>query len=627
MPIKSPFFCLLTPRPALVRSVVFLLLVSLFILLPGFGLPESAWSGAVPEVTVAASVLSDYRVDSYRIDCEISPDGQVVVQEKLDLFYQQESKELAFFLSTGKARSLKLLSVAISAGSPADSTPVQLVEVLPADSKTQANLQSLSYSLNADGLNDRLKIRSVGHANETRQVVIRYQLDGALVQLTDAIKFRRSFFALAGDKTIAKPVLMIHYPQGAQADSVWSRPVSPIAFMTTEVDADTVQMSAPQLLAKQKMEAVLILPVSGFAPGAALLPQGTVGNRAAVIAEIEQELARMSQLAWADAFLSRLTWILLTLAVFILTILFLVFEREGLLRLPLDRGLPKGPVAIPVHRPAILARLSRHHHPGQILLATLLDLVIRGKLRLDGHVFTLLAHSVPDYQGMSAYEIFLLQWFYERITKENTLAPAQIRKYALDRRTAAEFAAYYEQFILLIQEDMVKEGLLDLPKRHQGKLLGLVMAGFYASASLCIVLVTRSLPGLVLLVPALLFAGFALGLKHLTRQGNLEAAKARHLRQQIRHYASLKKGQPAEPRLDSDLLAPAIALGADKPYLRQLTELYHQDQSLARAFMAQLTQSQINDSEHLAGFARDLDAMGSMLSASLYLALGVHFYD
>ncbi|NCC75518.1 MAG: DUF2207 domain-containing protein [Clostridia bacterium] len=619
--------CMMTPRPAFRWAVVFLLLLGMVLLTPAGLALVNPWLPQVAAVDVAASMLSDYRIDSYRIDCQITADGKVTVQEKLDILYQQDCEELVFALDAGKARSLQVVSVAISAGSIVKGSPVQLVEVMPAEAKTQAKLQSLSYKLSSDDSVQRLKIRTVGTASETRQIVIRYELDGALVQLKDAVKFRRSFFAMAEGKTVASPVLLIHYPVVKEAGSTWYQAISLVSFVTAEVDQDTIQMSAQQLSASQDMTAAVILPAAGFASGAALLPQGIVQDKATAIAEIEAEMARMIQRTWVEGFLARLTWILLVVALFVLTFLVLVFEREGLLGQPRSLGSTQGHITAPAHSPAILARLSRNHHPGQILLGTMMDLVVRGKLRLDGHVFTLLAYSVPDYQGMSAFEIFLLQWFFERITRENTLSTAQIRRYALDKGTAAEFSAYYEQFIHLIQEDMAKAGLVDLHKRHLGKVIGLTFAGAYALAGLLITGITGALAGLILIVPALVFAGFGLGLKHLTRLGNIEAAKAWAFRLLLKSYARQKKHEPDNPVLDSTLLASAIALGVSRRYLRQLSELYGSKRRLVSQFMAGLTKSLTGDVENLAGFARDLDAMGSMLSASLYLALGIHFYD
>jgi len=619
--------CTMTPWPAFRWAVVFLLLLGVVLMSPASASWLNPWSSQGTEAEVAASVLSDYRINSYRIDCQLAADGKAVVQEKLDILYQQDCEELVFALDAGKARSLRVVSVAISAGSIVDGSPIQLVEVLPAEANTQAKLQSLSYKLSADDSVQRLKIRTVGHASETRQIVIQYELDGALVQLKDAVKFRRMFFTLVQDKAIASPVLLIHYPAAKKAASPWYQAISPAMFVTTEVDQDTIQMSALQLSAGQDMTAAVILPVAGFASGAALLPQGIVQDKATVIAEVEAEMARMIQQTWVEGFLARLTWILLVVGLFVLTFLVLVYEREGLLGQPRLLETTRGSFAEPAYSPAVLARLSRYHHPGQILLGTMMDLVVRGKLRLDGHVFTLLAHGVPDYQGMSAYEIFLLQWFFERITRENTLSTAQIRRYALDKGTAAEFSAYYEQFIHLIQEDMVKDGLVDIRKKHHGIVIGLTLAGGYALAGLLITGLTGALTGLLLIIPALLFAGFGLGLKHLTRLGNAEAAKAGAFRQLLCTYARWRKHEPDNPALDSSLLAFAIALGVSRPYLRQLAELYGSRRGLVSQFMARLTQSLTGDSENLAGFARDLDAMGSMLSASLYLALGIHFYD
>ena len=619
--------CMMTPWPAFKWAVVFLLFLGIILMSPASLSLLIPWSSPAAAVEVAASVLSDYRINSYRIDCQLAADGTVMVQEKLDILYQQDCEELVFILDAGKARSLQVVSVVISAGSIVAGSPVQMVEVMPAEANTQANLQSLSYKLSADDSIQRLKIRTVGQASETRQIVIQYELEGALVQLKDSVKFRRMFFSLVQDKDIASPVLLIHYPTAKKAASPWYQAISPVLFVTTEVDQDTIQMSAPQLSAGQDMVAVVILPTAGFASGAALLPQGIVQDKTSVIAEIEAEMARMIQRTWVAGFLARLTWILLVVGLFVLTFLVLVYEREGLLRQPRLLETTRDSFAIPAYSPAVLARLSRYHHPGQILLGTMMDLVVRGKLRLDGHVFTLLAHGVPDYQGMTAYEIFLLQWFFERITRENTLSTAQIRRYALDKGTAAEFAAYYEQFIHLIQEDMVKDGLIDIHKRHLGKVIGLTLAGGYALAGILITGLTGAPTGLLLIIPVLLFAGFGMGLKHLTRLGNAEAAKSGAFRQLLSTYARWRKHEPENPELDSSLLAFAIALGISRSYLRQLAELYGNKRGLVSRFMARLTKSLAGDAENLAGFARDLDAMGSMLSASLYLALGIHFYD
>ncbi len=621
------FSCKIAPGSTISRVMVFLLVFGLLLLGPAGLAQPGHQPGQTATFDVSASVLADYQIQSYQIDCEITPDGLVRVQEKLDIRYEQDCEELEFVLDAGKARNLELVSVAISVRAATTDLDDQMVEVMPDEADSQTQMQSLSYKLSNDDALSRLKIRTIGEAGETRQVVVRYQLAGALVQLKDAIKFRRGFFNLAQGKPIANPILLIHYPADPDAGSPWFTAISPVPFVSAQVDQDTIQMSTLQLPARQNMTAAVIMPATGFTSAAALLPQGVVQDKAASIAEIEAEQARMTQRAWVKGFLDRLNWILMVAALFALTFLVLVFEREGLLWLPRhfreDEYLLKGPG----YSPAILARLSRHHHPGQILLGTLMDLVLRGKLRLDGHVFTLKAHGLADYQGMTAFEIFLLQWFFERITQENTLSTAQIRRYALDRHTATEFSAYYEQFIILIQEDMVKAGLLDLHKKHLGKVIGLTLAAGYALASALITTTTGTLEGLILLLPAFLFVAFALGLKHLTRLGNIEAAKAGIFRQHLSHYARWKKNQAHNPALDCALLAPAVALGVARNYLHQLKALYGSNHDLISQFMAPLTKSLAGDAPNLADFARDLDAMGSMLSASLYLALGIHFYD
>jgi hypothetical protein len=605
-------------------ALLTLLATVLFAPLAGGVFPDGLCSAVLP--TAWASILADYQIESYRVDCEIQTDGGVMVQEAVQLYFQQDTQDLDLVLKPGRARQLRLLSVAISAPEADRDNPGQLLEVLPA-ADSPGLPQSLSYQYNPDDPEGRLRIRAISQAGARRLFVIRYQLDGALTALTDAVKFRRTFFSLTGERTIRQPLLLLHFPTPPDAGSVWFQPVCATPFLAARLDAATVQMSAVELPAHQTMDAVLILPPAVVRPGSATLPQGALQDQATCMAAVTEEARRLAHNARRQSGLFSLTWLLLIVAVFVLSFLILVTEREGWLflnRSAANIGQPS------LFRPAVLASLAGRRRPGPLLLGTLLDLVERGKLRLDGHVFTRIATDVKDYAGMAVYEIFLLQWFFERVTLEPTLSTAQIRKYALDRHTAPEFAAYYEQLIILIEDEMAEQGLTDPAKRARARSAGGILAGVYTLAGLGLPLFLHVLPGLLLLIPAGGFLLYGFGMKHLTREGYRQASLVRAFRRQLKNPAEgSATSQAACPERDAACLPQAVALGVSRPYLNQLAKRYGEDLSLQQRFLERLTGIPATAGEpgSFRQFADDLEIMESMLSASLYLALGIHFHS
>ncbi len=573
-------------------------------------------------VSVAGAVLPAYAVEGYRVDCDIQTDGSVLVTEAVDLQYLTDTESITFKLPLEEATTLNLQSVAISADTSTGGA-VSLLEVMPAESSKQAKSQTLSYTLNEETDPLRLKINAFGASSTERKIVIIYILQGAVVRAGDSVQLRRTFFSSLGRTGVTEPILMLHYPEKIKAESVWFQAISSAPFLAAQVDANTVQMSTPRLAAGQSMEAALVLPADGLTATLSELPDDH--DRAALIARIEQDVQRVARGGRIDQVLFSLIWILLLAAVFLIILVVLFFDHEGLVQLrhSIKTQLRSN------YRPAVLARLFRLHHPGQILLGTLLDLVQRGKLRLDGHVFSFNETKPVDYRGMAVYEIFLVQWLFERVTKSSTISTAQIRKYALDRRSAPEFSAYYDQLIKLVNEEMVKDGLIDLTKYRVGKIIGISLGLVYTVLGILISILLFSFAGLLLLLPAIYFFLYGSKSRYLTGEGNRQANIGYVFRKSLKRYARHIVASAIAPDLVAANLSHAVALGLIRPYSKQVELAYGQKPSLLCAFLGQFSRSMIaaDPVVQLQSFTRDLEAMGSMLSASLYFALGIHFNE
>lgn len=600
-------------------TVTGLMIASLVLLapvLPAKLLPDDI---AAP---VSAAFLLDYSVEGYRIDCDIQADSSIQVTESINLKYLLDSESIALKLPLDGATALNLKSVAISADTSTGGA-VKLMEVLPAESSKQASSQTLTYTYAADNDPRRLRISAFAASGTLRKLVVKYELQGALVRIGDTIEMRRTFFSSLGRKAITEPILMLHYPDQVNAEDALFQVISTVPFLATQVDPQTVQMSTTKLNRGQSMEAVLLLPDSSLS--VTLNPQLQQMDRTSLFAGIEQEAQRVARGEQLDRLLSSLIWILVFVAVLLIILLVLIFDREGLI--PSRRSIE--PPRRSAFRPAILARLLRHHHPGQLLLGTLLDLVQRGKLRLDGQMFSLVESSPADYRGMAAFEIFLVQWLFERVNRGSTISTAQIRKYALNRRTAPEFAAYYDQLIKLVSEEMVSSGLIDLDKNRRGKLIGISLGSAYTVLAILISWLIFSFSGLVLLLPAAGFFFYGLKIRHLTGEGNLQANIGRVFRKTLIEFAPQTGADNLDPEQVAANLPQALTLGLTQRYVKQIEQTSVNKPELIGLFLRNFTQSMIaaDPAIQLQNFARDLRAMESMLSASLYFALGIHFYE
>lgn len=603
-------------RKTWLKSLLAGWLVLFLILLSPANLP-------LTEVPASAAFWAAYQIETYRIDCTVAADGSLLLQETVDLQFRDDSDAVQFNLQRGQATTLSLQAVAIAEVTSTGEAASQ-IEVLPASTSGQAGSRTLSYTLSESGARDVLTISSLNPPGSTQRFIVTYQLDGAFERATDAVSLRLPLFQSLGPGPIAKPVLMLHYPESLATADLWYRPISSADFLAVPLDSGTVQMSATKLAANESLEAYLLLPAKALSAQFNARP-GPAQARTDLINAVEMEIQRINRSVQLVQILTTAVWILLLAAILGFLLLQLLLEREG--RFQLRRTIP--PQVSAAYRPAMLARLIRIHRPGELLLSTLLDLVYRGHLSLDGHVFSRDDQQSSDYRGMAAYEIFLLHWLFERVTQGNTLSTAQIRKYALDPLRASEFSAYYQQFMILIQDELVSAGLQDPRKGRISRTIGLSTSAAYVLLAGAIGWITGSLSALLLLLPAVAFAFYGLRVRHLTGAGYDQADIARVYRKGLTRYQAIC---PPALQSASHLAAQvpcAVALGMRGVYLEQISLLGNQKPDLLAGFVGHFTRSSLTPDPvlQIKQFGRDLDIMNSMLSASLYLAHGFHFYE
>lgn len=568
---------------------------------------------------VLAQLLPDYQIQSYQTFCQIDETGAIHVAETLDLVFSEDLEQIQFKLLQGNSTSVELDSVKIG-DIYADPHTASLIEILPAESTGQSGSRTLSYSLSPAKTGLSLTVSAWNPAQSSRRFIISYTLKGTFLKTPDGLALRQPFFQSLGAQTLIEPILIMKFPASIDLTHAWVQAIGAENFLAARVDDQTIQISSTRLAANRRVEAALVIPDTSIP--AAFAAHSETQNSQSLINLYQAELDRLTQQQVRRSLTLVALMILILIAAVIYLLLKLLVDYEG--HLQLKQTIPAQFASL--WRPALLARISRRHHPGQLLLGTLMDMVYKGHLKLDGHVFTRIEQPDNPFRDLAAYEIFLLQWLFGRVTQEKTLSTAQIRKYALDHCLAVEFSAYYTQFLKLIQDELIHAGLIDPTKKQKCRYLGIGLGTGYMLLTVISGVLTHSFLAGILLIPSGLFFEYGLRSGHLSREGYHQANIARVYRQSLKNFARLYPADQHSVKPLSAALPAAVALGVSRSYLDQIQSMLSGDKERLQDFLLQFSNSLIaaDPERQIQAFSHDLEAMDSMLSASLYLALGFH---
>jgi len=399
-------------------------------------------------------------------------------------------------------------------------------------------------------------------------------------------------------------------------------PVSLADFNTAQPSGSQFVYQAAQLAAGQDLTLIALYPLDLFpeAPEAAQLQNRDELTEAA--RQMDQSLHQ--QESWRNALTSGLI-LLLALSVLSIVLIYWIFDREGT-ALFRQRYLQKVPADYP---PALLSVLMRKTKPSRLILGTLADLVRRGELTRRGFVFSQLHPERVDYVGFAAFEAFLMQWFFGRIAGGATISTAEIRKYARDPATAPDFQGDYRQFRRLIDEEINIRGLIDAGQTRRGRQTSQIIALLYLVLTVLAVFYLQKASSLFLLIPSAVLAIYSWKLRRLTVAGRELYARGEALQRTVRDFSHLcPLWDDWGDGLVGDILPLSLSLGLAR---QLLLPVQRADQPQLQKLAAQLAVYGISASsgpsspDQVKALAADLQAMESMLAASLLLSSGIHW--
>lgn len=548
-------------RRGFCRYAAALFLTLLFISIPG---------------PVAAIGQNAYHVDVYDVEIDLKSDGSAMITERILFVFEDDLNSIDLFINQNRSARLSEVSVAVSDRNP----PIDIMEL-----REKQDQQDLLQELTSAAVNGgsavpmtyqqtdqedavRLRMHAFFEGGTSRLVEIRYGLSEVVRRSADTAFVKQRLVALRANTFITHLNFSLTLPYQPDDSNSWFQSISKNRPAMQQVKVDRWIVAWDQLNMEDSPDLILLMPQDVFPDVSQNL---SLPLRQELIEQTEAELARLEQNRFWLGSLHALMFFLLGLSLIFMLLVYLLFDREGA---PSVRNKYQMPKHLD-YPPAVLSILMRTSKPGILIFSTLIDLVRREELEIEGLVFTWKNPDRNDYTGFKAFEIFLLQWLFDRISKGRTLSTVQIRDYARDRATSEEFNGYYEQFRQLLNEELPMYGFFDETKGRYGRLIGLSLSAAYLVIGILGMVLLRSWTGLLLLAPASAFFFYGLSLRHLTGFGNEQYTKGKAIRRYLASFYDLEVEQKSpfdlpDCRELADALPYAIALDRTKNFMRQL---------------------------------------------------------
>ena len=493
------------------------------------------------------AVVRDYSVSRYDVEAILSDDGSVVVTETMEFSVQKSRRKFSFIIPYAKAGNAALLQVAISSGSDAEREQYVVVQLMSSAISNNAS----SYEIKDDGSNLHIEVSALSEAGSRRKIRLIYSLASVVVLNADNAVLKRDFFSTALTEKVGQAAISIQLPTDAADVELWYLPVSSTNYVDSRPQEDLIIFSGLPATGEQTLTLYCLLPKSMFVRATAA-PESQSWDQ--LTAEARQAALTLSGAETAKTAVYHLVFVLLAVSVILVLIIFWLYDRECAVTFR-HRYWQTLPDNCP---PAVLAVLLHRDRPGRLMLATLLDLVRRGELRLQGNVFSLPSADKREYIGFDAFEIFLVQWLFDNIAHDSMISTAEIRRYARDVAAIGEMHEYYCQFRRLIDEAIEQRALLDHWRLKRGRIVAGLTSLLNLLLSVGTLLFLNDPISLLLLIPAVFLAVYAWKIRRLTSSGRDLYALGSALRRTIRDLGG--EGESINEHFFRDMLPLSIAL-------------------------------------------------------------------
>lgn len=192
--------------------------------------------------------------------------------------------------------------------------------------------------------------------------------------------------------------------------------------------------------------------------------------------------------------------IVFAVSMVLVLVIYVLFELEGYLFVKCPQ-LGRSIFAV---NAAHAAYLVKQDAQGSLILAGLLQLVQKNEVDLNKTTFYWNYPEREIFSNFNSSEIFLLQWLFDDSTKTQKYPVTSAEKIYIQTGTAkqaTDFLLNFKQYVLLLEDDLIKAGYLSRKNKRRGRRGYIVLSSLIFVIFLIVFYVSKSLWSFSLLLP------------------------------------------------------------------------------------------------------------------------------
>ncbi len=534
------------------------------------------------------SLARSYDIVNYDMDIAIKPNGDAQFEERINYDFSGDFNGVLRDIDLSKTDGYDDIRIYVKEG-----------ELLREFSPGQRGDPG-EYELSQNGNILSLKVYE-STSNREKTFVYAYTLKNVAEKYNDIGTFNRRVIDKNWDVPLKNISIKINIPDGASKDELRVFAHGPLTGRSEILDDKTFSFFVDEVMPGTFVETLAVFPPR-------LIPDSrNVYDRDELpaILENEQRLAdeanRIREHARAELahlekqknirkrlFPAFLLIILIALLSFVT--LNLKYGRELRPHFNGDyyRELPGD------YTPSVMSYLLERNNIGpKDIMATLMDLVRKKQLKLikveldqrtglffrnkTVEKYRLQRIKNTDADTLTTYEVFLMDWFIDRLGGDEGLILDDLKRILKNKKTASEFRQDYKTFKDLVKAEGATKGFFtsrDLTGSGKYILLALFLIISGITALFSVGTLLFGIPAIILGILLPINLG-ALKIKtRLTRYGVEQRAKWGAFKRFLLHFSNMDKAQIPSIVIWEHYLVYAISLGIAKEVLDQLPKVF-----------------------------------------------------
>ena len=570
-----------------------------------------------------------FYLSGYDIQVDINEDGSANIEERLIYDFSGDFNGVLRNIDYSDSGGLRELQVSVDRAGTLDEFSLNNGSTLDDGGNPG------SYNCVVEGDLEKLKIFEPS-SSETKTFVLKYKLLDVVTKYNDIAEFNRKLVDTGWEVPLDNIRITITLPEGANKGDLMIFAHGPLTGVSTILDANTVECTAPSVDPGTFVETRLLFPL-------ALVPQASqvvqedalprIMDQEKTLAEEANQLreeaaeAAAAEEVWAVAG-SVMSYGLIVICIILMIYLYFRFDKEHkrTFRGKYYRELPGD------YPPAVTgALMSFKKIDSQDIMATIMDLARRkyvtiSSQQVEEHGFfgskqetqysIVLNENTPSGELLE-YERYLLDWMIGTIGDGTSVSFDAIKEYGKDSSTGKHFKIAFELWQKMVEEVADGYKFFD-EKASRGLLIG-VLAGtvMVFSGIGFIFLFPIVFSPILLIVMGIVCLIFSARIAKRSVYGNDQYWMWKAFKKFLQDFSHMEEASIPSLVVWEHYLVYAVALGVAKDVIRQLPLVFNDETLRSSNFYYMYGFGHYNGSDFSSSFEQSMDAFNDAIASSI----------